>query len=463
MYKKGVDMIDMKSNEDLLLGAELRRGGVDQVMSDWLPVDTSSTQDAAGDANTFIKARLATLSLLSREEERAAAQKIEAYTQQMALLTMACSRSALEMLLLASCAIEGSLKKSMMSNEERFFVLRREMDDMIKVDGNLKKLKRLMRHSEKLCQPDWRLSAEVVDLICSIDWPRALMFSMANRHSGRGEYASTLQKAIDEYLRKYGDVKSSNAAQADRAHRAQLAYFSRAYLRQRETLVNHNLRLVFHIAKRYTQKNEHLPDLIQEGTFGLIRAVEKYRVSSGFRFSTYAHHWIDSKVRKARVNIDKVMNVSHDYNIDLLRISQCLEQHSMRGIKLSNHELSKQTNISEEKLDAILQLRQFGVSLDDQPGEEDGLSLHAKLADDASDFVGSVMHQRDAEHLNMLMEASLTEREVYIVNERFGRIGDPRTLQELSDILGISRERVRQLETGALKKLSSCIDREGFM
>lgn len=424
---------------------------------------SNASQDVLGltpDSIAFIKSKVVAFELLDKDEERDLAQKLSNFTNAIALLTIASDQSARELLHVIRGALDSTLKKWMLRSERRYFVLRREMNELVSTADNVDLLSQVIELVTPQLESNKRLSHELVEHVSRVEWPRPLMVAFAKRYGTMGNFGSTLERAIDEYLQNGHAVLGIDQAPSQE-HRAQLDHYVKAYWETRDILVNANLKLVFHIARRYAQKTEYLPDLIQEGTIGLIRATEKFRLTAGYRFSTYAHQWIDSKVRKARVNIDKVVSISHDYNNDLLRISQCLDRHKIIGSRPSFRELSKDTNISERRLSSIMQLKSYGLSLDATSGDDEGLSLHARLADVGSDFVEAFLDESNADYLNFVMAVALTEREAYVVNERFGRLNtDPKTLQEVSHILGVSRERVRQLESSAVKKLSNWVDAE---
>ena len=420
-----------------------------------------NSTERVSDPIAFIKSSLASLKLLSRDEERTVASRLAHAGQAIALLTVAWNKSALELLSLVDEAVNMTLKIRMFSSDVAYFALRRELDEL--VSGNREVLPRLVEIGKSNIEHSNRLSLALVELSSSVEWPGPLMIALANRVRSKVSTDSILELAVDEYLVQKNENQHSGKQPCDR-HKDQLLYFISEYLDSRDTLVNHNLKLVFHIAKKYAQKSDHLPDLIQEGTVGLIRAAEKFRLDTGYRFSTYAYQWIDSKISKARVNIDKVMPISDDCNNDLLRISKCLERHKIAGSRPNFSELARESKVPENRLGAVMQANQYSLSFDQTPADSDGLSLNTKLADPGSNFVETILQDETAEYLNVTMRKVLTERELYVINERFGRLGsDPKTLREISPILGISRERVRQLEACALKKLAGSLDVEQLL
>ena len=402
--------------------------------------------------------------LLSSEEECSLASSLANAAQEIVMLTLSCGRGSKELLTLIDGAITSPLKKRMFSDEAYYFSLRRELDDLINADGNIEVLPLLLAEAKthyKRSNND-ELTPELIEYICQIDWPGPLMVTLAKRYSNKKAPSSTLELAITEYMSKKGVQTDSSSKPCD--HRsAQLYNHVNDYLNAREKLVNHNFRLVVHIAKRYAQKPDYLPDLIQEGMCGLIRAAEKFRPATGNRFSTYAHQWITSKVRSARVNIDKVIPISHDYNHDMGMISQWIEKQRSTQSPILLSKIPNELNIGRERLDSIMRLKQQSVSIDQTNTDHEGLLLHDKIADPNSKFMDKFFDESNERYLNNVIKNALSEREAYIINERFGRLNsDPKTLRQVSDIMGLSCERIRQLEVGALKKLSRWIDKEMF-
>lgn len=420
------------------------------------------TIDIDAAAIPFPKEKLAALALLSKDEEYHLALKLAEAAQAMALLTMTWAPSANELLKLVESAITKASKKRIFTEEAHYFSLRRELDDLASAKGNEQILPQLIEAATTSARSNGQLPPIVAEYVAGVDWPGPLMMALARRYSGRQSSSSTLELAMDEYLQKIAPKTNINLPTDDK-HRAELKKHIVAYLTARETLVTHNLRLVLHIAKRYAQQVDYLPDLIQEGACGLIRAAEKFRPATGNRFSTYAHQWIRSKVRAARANVDKIIATSHNYNNDLRRVSQWVDQQQTRHSSpyYLLHKLPEELNISDQRLDTMMQLRPGNLSLDQLSTDDEGPLLHGKIADPTSDFMDDFVNERSAQYLNTVMKKVLSGRECYILNERFGRLnGDPKTLQQVSDILGLSCERIRQLEASALKKLERWIDRE---
>ena len=383
----------------------------------------------------FTTDKLTSFKLLSKDEERNLALKLANASHAIALLTMAWVPSARDLLSLIGGATTSALKKRTLSSEVLYFELRKEMDDLANASDNSNALPPLIEAATSYIGCHREIPAKLIEYILSVDWPGPLMVALAKRYGKDNSPKSILELAIDEYLSKV-NTEFETLGQPSDEHSAQLGYYAKIYSSTREKLVNHNLKLVINIAKRYAQQPSYLPDLIQEGACGLIRAAEKFRPATGNRFSTYAYRWIESTVRKARVNIDKVVPISYGCNNDLLRLSQWAKYRKMENSnpKPSLNKLPKKLDMSKQRLEAVMQLNQCSLSLDQKLTDDENLSLHTKLADPNSDFTDGVFNEHDAQYLTNIIEQTLSEREAYIINERFGRLNsDPKTLQQVSD------------------------------
>lgn len=225
--------------------------------------------------------------------------------------------------------------------------------------------------------------------------------------------------------------------------------------RAKDRLVEANMRLVINIAKNYHNPLVPFEDLVQEGAIGLMTAAERYDPGKGYRFSTYATHWIRQAISRAIDNKAKAIRIPAHVSETLRKLERIrallLREH---GIEPSEEELAKQMGISPRKVNALLQASQEPVSLDMLVGDEENTTLASLINDrSAADPQESVLSAEMQQELDALMSV-LTPREREIMRKRLGFEEDAaQVLQEIGEKLHISRERVRQIEVQALKKL----------
>jgi len=269
---------------------------------------------------------------------------------------------------------------------------------------------------------------------------------------GRGRLISTQgEDPVQFYLRSIGRIRLLTAKEEiELARRIQLGDSL-----AKKKLVQANLRLVVSIAKKYQGRGLPLLDLIQEGNLGLIRAAEKFDAEKGFKFSTYATWWIRQGITRALADKSRTIRVPvHMVETinNLRKATRKLSQDNNRRPSLE--ELAKEMKISVEKVRDILAANRSPLSLDTPYGEEEDNSL-AEVVEDASRA-----SPEDSTAQNLMSQdirgvlSMLTPREREIIILRFGlNDGKPRTLEQVGRLVGITRERTRQIEIKALRFL----------
>ncbi|MGW0609923.1 RNA polymerase sigma factor [Streptomyces sp. NPDC002788] len=251
----------------------------------------------------------------------------------------------------------------------------------------------------------------------------------------------------EEKLRLTPDLDSQLALDLDR-----LVVMGRMAKRR---LIEANLRLVVSVAKRYVGRGLTMLDLVQEGNLGLIRAVEKFDYARGYKFSTYATWWIRQAMSRALADQARTIRVPvHVVELinRVVRVQRRMLQE--RGYEPRPEEVAAHLGLPPERVGEVLRLAQEPVSLHAPVGEEDDVALGDLIEDgDAASPVESAAFLLLKEHLEAVL-STLGERERKVVQLRYGLAdGRPRTLEEIGRIFGVTRERIRQIESKTLNKL----------
>ncbi|MBG6059298.1 RNA polymerase primary sigma factor [Cryobacterium sp. MP_M5] len=312
----------------------------------------------------------------------------------------------------------------------------------------------------------------------------ALVLSLVDDDDEVPVYSSAITGAtadpVKDYLKQIGKVALLNAAEeVELAMRIEAGLFAEDKMavmteaekksalgrelqwvakdgaRAKSHLLGANLRLVVSLAKRYTGRGMQFLDLIQEGNLGLIRAVEKFDYTKGFKFSTYATWWIRQAITRAMADQARTIRIPvHMVEVinKLARVQRQMLQDL--GREPTPEELSRELDMTPEKVVEVQKYGREPISLHTPLGE-DGDSEFGDLIEDTeavvpADAVGFTMLQKQLESLL----DSLSEREAGVIRMRFG-LGDgmPKTLDQIGDTFGVTRERIRQIESKTMAKL----------
>lgn len=246
----------------------------------------------------------------------------------------------------------------------------------------------------------------------------------------------------------------------DLAHRVRQGDFD-----ARQSMIEHNLRLVVNIAKHYVNRGLTLLDLIEEGNLGLMHALEKFEPERGFRFSTYATWWIRQNIERAIMNQSRTIrlpvHVIKELNV-YLRAQRHLETHGMPDA--GPEDIAALTGKPVEDVRRVLQLNDRMASLDAPLDIDPTLSIGEAIADENSEMPEEMLQAFEVERYVREWLGELSDKHRWVIERRFG-LNDQElaTLEELAEHLGVTRERVRQIQLEGLQTLRRILRRNGIV
>ena len=397
------------------------------------------------------------ISLLTREQELALAKRIEAaeLAYRDAVLRLPLARR--EILRLTELLIAGELNPEEYSKDDPNLKREELVEQLIGLRKRLRKAR--SRAKARKVIEGYHLTIKAIEwLVAQVRrYLRAVetadrQLQQIRRIRGRGSAARLrdLRKRRLEQLRRLG-----GAVETMRAAVKAIDQRDADYTRAKKALVEANLRLVVSIAKKYTNRGLSFLDLIQEGNIGLMKAVEKFEYQRGYKFSTYATWWIRQAITRSIADQARTIRIpvhmTETIN-KLIRVSRAIVQET--GREPAAEEVARATGIPVDKVRGILKIAQEPISLQTPIGE-DGDTHFGDFIEDKR-----AVSPANATAYSMLKEqigdvlVTLSDRERQVLLLRFGlQDGSPRTLEEVGQLFNVTRERVRQIEAKALRKL----------